>query len=87
MNTKKISAVILILCGLFAAAYKILACTTPPPGPIAYLVSYPEPVFPGESVTLDGSGSWGYGGITKYEWDFDYDGSNFNPDPAHTEVQ
>ncbi|HYO08784.1 MAG TPA: PKD domain-containing protein [Tepidisphaeraceae bacterium] len=41
----------------------------------------PYEVMEGKSIVLDASASKPYeGSITKYEWDFDYDGTNFNVD-------
>jgi len=44
--------------------------------PVAVLVADPKYVVPGNSVTLDGSGSYDPdGSITKYEWDWTNDGT------------
>lgn len=83
MRSRLLTAV-LILCGLFVTVDRSCAgWYYPPPtnkSPVAILTVYPEYVMPGDIVTLDGSVSYDPdGSITKYEWDFDYDGV-FSPD-------
>ena len=58
------------------------ACPPPPnQPPTAKLVVRPKYALPGQTVTLDGSGSYDSDGtITKYEWDFDYNGVSFHCD-------
>jgi hypothetical protein len=86
MRTRYLT-IVLVFSGLFVAANKSYAC--PPPAPIADLSAEPENTVVGQSITFDGSGSWGSGGISKYEWDFNGDGiydyyetSGYCPDGA-----
>ena len=72
MKTKLLS-VILVLCGLFTAIDSSYACSNPPP--VAILTIEPEVALVGQTVTLDGSASYGTGcGIRFYDWDFENDG-------------
>lgn len=80
MNAKFL-AIVFILSGLFVAADKSYGCIPPPP--TAVLTDYPDPVLLGDSVTLDGTGSTGAGGIIKYEWDWTNDGIyDYNETPG-----
>lgn len=77
----KFLAVVLVLTGLYIPANKSYGC--PPSPPIADLTDYPDPVLLGNSVTLDGSGSSGSGGIIKYEWDWTNNGIyDYNETPG-----
>lgn len=44
-------------------------------GPVASLVISPRPALTGQTVTFDASSSTAAGGIDKYEWDLDGDGT------------
>ncbi|MBN2019515.1 MAG: right-handed parallel beta-helix repeat-containing protein [Sedimentisphaerales bacterium] len=85
----ELSTIVLILTILFVASGISYGCYKPPAVPKAVLIDDPDPVFPGASVNLDGSGSSGSGGIIKYEWDWTDDGiydyyetSSYHPDGA-----
>jgi len=80
MKTHKIIvtiSIVLVLC----FAVKITACPPPPP-PVADLKAIPDNVALNDSVILDGSSS--HGSITKYEWEWDYNGVTFSPDHNET---
>ncbi len=68
----KLLVVILVLAVLLTNADNIFACGNPPP--TAVLVAEPNLVYIGNSVILNGSGSYDGGSITKYEWDWTSDG-------------
>jgi len=72
----KVSAIIVILGVLFFAGEESLGCggcSNSPP--VAVLTAIPDSGIPDVNVTLDGSESTDDGGITKYEWDFEYSGT------------
>jgi len=72
----KFSAIVVILGVLFFVNERSLGCggcgNSPP---VAVLTATPDTGISDVNVTLDGSGSTDDGGITKYEWDFDYNGT------------
>jgi len=80
----RVSTIIVILGVLFVAADNGLGCgpcSNLPP--VAVLSADPCETHCGDTVILDGSQStddWDPPGIVYYEWDFDYDGVNFNSD-------
>ena len=87
----KYLATILALIGLFVNTTDIHGCGNQ--SPVANLAVIPYARFAGQSITLDGSSSYdpddeGAGnlinGIWKFEWDFSYDGQNFNCE--HSEI-
>jgi parallel beta-helix repeat protein/predicted outer membrane repeat protein len=82
MKTKS-STIVVILGVLFFAADSGLGCggcgNSPPEAVLSLYCDC------GPTITFDGSDSTDDGGITKYEWDFDYNGT-FNCDYEETEA-
>jgi len=72
----RVSTIIVILGILFFVNERGLGCGgCRNAAPAAVLTATPDSVVPDVNVTLDGSQSTDDGGITKYEWDFDYNGT------------
>ena len=66
----KILVVILVLAGFFINADDIFACSTNQ-APVAHLDAIPQHVYLGDSVILDGSGSYDPDGyIVEWKWHF-----------------
>jgi len=82
-----------IIDGLFTidefATYQTLIIEAPGNPPVCEAVSYPSPaeVEQGTPITFDGSGSYDDDYIKSYEWDFDYDGINFDIDATGQTIE
>jgi len=84
MSTRKIYSYVVTVClFVFFVAGESLACPSNPP--VAILSAEPAYVDVDENTILDGNDSYDLNGsIVKYEWDFDYNDVNFEPDYNET---
>jgi len=64
------------------ATYQIFQIGVVPAVPNCFLTTVPDPPIgiQGDPITFDGTNSYGHAPITTYEWDMNYDGTNFDVD-------